>query len=142
VSEAIGCVASFYPAMPWPDYAPDWSRYAGKSAIVHKALTDEATRVPPSLPMPPRSSRHDGSLQTYDYPDSVHAFFNDARPEVFQPGTPNSRGRGPLTSSAPVGPEAFDARRTRSIHRRLSSVPATDRLVRGGRAHQACVLPR
>ena len=29
--------------------------------------------------------RAGGSVDVYDYPASVHAFFNDARPEVFQP---------------------------------------------------------
>ena len=24
-------------------------------------------------------------MEIFDYPDSVHAFYNDARPEVFQP---------------------------------------------------------
>ena len=41
VSDGISCASAFYPAMPWPHYAPDWSRYAGKAAIVHKAVSDE-----------------------------------------------------------------------------------------------------
>ena len=85
VSESIGCVSSFYPAMPWPDYAPDWSRYAGKSAIVHKALTDEGHAGPAIAAYSAEIESHGGSLQAFEYPESVHAFFNDARPEVFQP---------------------------------------------------------
>jgi carboxymethylenebutenolidase len=84
VSESIGCVASFYPAMPWPDYAPDWSRYAGKKAIVHKAKSDEEHAGPAIAAYAAEIASHGGSLEVFEYPDSVHAFFNDARPEVFQ----------------------------------------------------------
>ena len=42
VSDAITRTVAFYPAMPWPQYAPEWSRYAGKSATVNKAESDEA----------------------------------------------------------------------------------------------------
>ncbi len=86
VSDDICCTVAFYPAMPWPQYAPDWSRYAGKSAVVHKALSDEPGNGPVDRgvrrgdPQPPAET-----VEVFDYPDSVHAFFNDARPEVFQP---------------------------------------------------------
>ena len=30
----IVAASAFYPAMPWPDYAPDWARYRGKEAMV------------------------------------------------------------------------------------------------------------
>jgi carboxymethylenebutenolidase len=84
VSDSIGCVASFYPAMPWPDYAPDWSRYTGRKAIVHKAQSDEEWAGPAIAAYATQIESHGGSVEVFDYPDSVHAFFNDARPEVFQ----------------------------------------------------------
>jgi carboxymethylenebutenolidase len=85
VSVAICCTAAFYPAMPWPQYAPDWSRYAGKSAVVHKALSDEPGNGPAIAEYAEAIRSAGGEVEVYDYPDSVHAFFNDARPEVFQP---------------------------------------------------------
>ena len=85
VSDAICCTAAFYPAMPWPQYAPDWSRYAGKSAVVHKALSDEPGNGPAIAEYAEAIRRAGGVVEVFDYPDSVHAFFNDARPEVFQP---------------------------------------------------------
>ena len=84
VSDAICCTSAFYPAMPWPDYAPDWSAYAGKSAIVHKALTDEEHHGGHIAEYADAIIENGGTAELFDYPDSVHAFFNDARPEVYQ----------------------------------------------------------
>jgi carboxymethylenebutenolidase len=84
VSKSICCATAFYPAMPWPQYAPDWSRYAGKSAIVHKAESDEPGNGPVIAEYAAAIARAGGTVELFDYADSVHAFFNDDRPEVFQ----------------------------------------------------------
>lgn len=85
VSDDICCAVAFYPAMPWPQYAPDWSRYAGKSAVVNKALSDEPGNGPVIAEYAQAIRAAGGEVDVFDYPESVHAFFNDARPEVFQP---------------------------------------------------------
>lgn len=85
VSDAICCTAAFYPAMPWPDFAPDWRRYEGKTAIVHKAVSDEAGSGPAIAAYADAIRSDGGSIEVFDYPESAHAFFNDARPEVYQP---------------------------------------------------------
>ena len=85
VSDAICCTSAFYPAMPWPQYSPDWTRYSGKAAMVHKALSDEPGNGPAIAEYAAAIAASGGSVEVFDYPDSVHAFFNDARPEVFQP---------------------------------------------------------
>lgn len=84
VSDGISCASAFYPAMPWPHYAPDWSRYAGKAAMVHKALSDEPGTGPVIAEYAAAIEAAGGDVQVIDYPDSVHAFFNDDRPEVYQ----------------------------------------------------------
>jgi carboxymethylenebutenolidase len=71
-------------AMPWPQYAPDWSQYAGKSAIVHKAESDEPGNGPAIAAYAEAITAAGGSIELFEYPGSVHAFFNDDRPEVFQ----------------------------------------------------------
>ena len=85
VSDDICCAVAFYPAMPWPDYAPDWSRYAGKAALVHAAESDESWAGAPIAAYASEINSHGGTATVERYPDSVHAFFNDDRPEVFQP---------------------------------------------------------
>jgi carboxymethylenebutenolidase len=83
VSDRIVKAAAFYPAMPWPDYAPDWSRYAGKAAIVHKAASDESWAGPAIAEYASEIASHSGAIEVFEYADSQHAFFNDDRPEVF-----------------------------------------------------------
>ncbi|MBI1350993.1 MAG: dienelactone hydrolase family protein [Actinomycetales bacterium] len=85
VSDDIDCAVAFYPAMPWPHYAPDWSRYTGKAAVVNKAESDEASNGPAIAEYTAAIAEAGGDVAVFDYPGSVHAFFNDARPEVFQP---------------------------------------------------------
>ena len=84
VSDAICCATAFYPAMPWPQYAPDWSRYAGKSAMVHKAESDEPGNGPAIAEYATAIRAAGGTAELLEYGGSVHAFFNDARPDVYQ----------------------------------------------------------
>lgn len=83
VSEKVCCAVAFYPAMPWPDYAPDWSKYAGKSAMVHKAESDEGHAGPVIAECAAEIVAAGGSVEICEYPGTEHAFFNDTRPEVF-----------------------------------------------------------
>lgn len=83
VSDSITAAVAFYPAMPWPDYHPDWSRYAGKSAMIHKAQADEAHAGPRIDEYRGEIEAAGGSVTIFDYPNSDHAFFNNDRPEVY-----------------------------------------------------------
>lgn len=85
VSDVVSATVAFYPAMPWPDYSPDWARYSGKSALIHKAESDESWAAGPIDGYAAAIVEHGGSIDVLTYPGSVHAFFNDDRPEVFQP---------------------------------------------------------
>ena len=85
VSDDICCAVAFYPAMPWPDYSPDWSRYAGKCALIHAAESDESWAGEAIASYTAAITSHGGKATVERYPDSEHAFFNDDRPEVFQP---------------------------------------------------------
>ena len=78
----IVATSAFYPAMPWPDYDPDWSRYAGKEAQIHKAESDEEHAGPRIAEYAESIRAAGGTVTIYDYPGSQHAFFNDDRPEV------------------------------------------------------------
>ncbi|MDI1288754.1 MAG: dienelactone hydrolase family protein [bacterium] len=84
VSDAITKSVALYPAMPWPHYAPDWSRYAGKAAQVHLAEHDNPATAPAVAALAAEIADAGGTAQVFDYPGGVHAFFNDSRPEVYQ----------------------------------------------------------
>ena len=83
VSDHITAAVAFYPAMPWPDYHPDWSRFAGKVAMIHKAEADEAHAGPRIAEYQQAIEASGGEVTIFDYPNSDHAFFNDDRPEVY-----------------------------------------------------------
>lgn len=84
VSDSITKSIALYPAMPWPHYAPDWGRYAGKSAQVHLAEHDNPATAPAVAALAGEIAAAGGTIEVIDYPGGVHAFFNDARPEVYQ----------------------------------------------------------
>jgi len=79
----ISSAIAFYPAMPWPDYHPDWQQYAGKAALIHKAESDEPHAGPRIAEYADAIRTAGGEISIFDYPGSEHAFFNDDRPEVF-----------------------------------------------------------
>lgn len=79
----VSAAVAFYPAMPWPDYHPDWARYAGKAALIHKAESDEGHAGPRIAEYADAIRAVGGEVMIFDYPGSQHAFFNDDRPEVF-----------------------------------------------------------
>lgn len=79
----VSAAVAFYPAMPWPDYHPDWSRYANKSALIHKAESDEGHAGPRIAEYVGAIRAAGGEVSVFDYPGSQHAFFNDDRPEVY-----------------------------------------------------------
>jgi carboxymethylenebutenolidase len=80
----VSSAVAFYPAMPWPDYHPDWNNYAGKAALIHKAESDEGHAGPRITEYSEAIRAAGGEVSIFEYPDSVHAFFNDDRPEVYQ----------------------------------------------------------
>jgi len=80
---AVSSAVAFYPAMPWPDYHPDWDNYNGKAAMIHKAESDEAHSGPRITEYAEAITAAGGEVSIFDYPGSQHAFFNDDRPEVF-----------------------------------------------------------
>lgn len=83
VSQAITAAVAFYPAMPWPDYHPDWTKFAGKAVMIHKAEADEGHAGPVIAQYQQAIEYKGGEVIVFDYPRSDHAFFNDDRSEVF-----------------------------------------------------------
>ena len=82
-SPHVDCASAFYPAMPWPDYAPDWTQYRGKVAMVHLAEHDSPDTAPAVAAYATEITRAGGEAIVEDYPGTHHAFFNDHRPEVY-----------------------------------------------------------
>ena len=76
----------FYPGSSWERHAPQWANYKGKSAMIHCAEGDGTSAAPGIQEAVKEITAAGGSIETFDYPGTQHAFFNDDRPEVFDKG--------------------------------------------------------
>ncbi|WP_262287073.1 dienelactone hydrolase family protein [Micromonospora sp. MA102] len=82
-SERIVATAGFYPRLPWEGMRADWSDYAGKAALVHCSEADGLSAADGVQSVRRAIESAGGTCQTYDYPGTAHAFFNEDRPEHF-----------------------------------------------------------
>jgi len=85
LSDHVAATVGFYPFMPWERMSPQWSNYAGKANIMH-CSEEDGTSAAPGIQFAKRAIEEaGGEVTTYDYPGTKHAFFNDDRPEVYDP---------------------------------------------------------
>jgi carboxymethylenebutenolidase len=85
VAENIVATVGFYPAVPWERMDPVWPSYAGKAAQIHCSQEDGTSAAPGIRTAVAAIEAADGQVETYDYPGTHHAFFNDERPQVHDP---------------------------------------------------------
>ncbi|MEV1145009.1 dienelactone hydrolase family protein [Micromonospora sp. NPDC049799] len=82
-SERIVATAAFYPRLPWEDMRAEWPDYAGKAAVIHCSEADGLSADDGVQAARRAIEVSGGTCQTYDYPGTNHAFFNEDRPENF-----------------------------------------------------------
>ncbi|AXH90673.1 dienelactone hydrolase family protein [Micromonospora aurantiaca] len=109
-SERIVATAGFYPHLPWEGMATgaadnagrtgaadnagrtgaadnagrtDWAGYAGKAALIHCSEADGLSAADGVQSVRRSIESAGGTCQTFDYPGTAHAFFNEDRPEHF-----------------------------------------------------------
>ena len=82
--DAVAAAAPFYGLIPWATAQPDWSALAAK-VDGHYAADDQffTAADAEALQTTLRSLSKDATLHVY--PGVDHAFFNDTRPEVYDP---------------------------------------------------------
>ncbi|MEO8105855.1 MAG: dienelactone hydrolase family protein [Actinomycetes bacterium] len=73
----------FYPALPWERMSPEWPNYEGKAAMIHCSEADGTSSASGIQLAKTAVEEAGGSIEIFDYPGTQHAFFNDARPEVY-----------------------------------------------------------
>ncbi len=81
----ISATVGFYPGSSWERHAPVWANYAGKSALIHATEGDGTSAAPGIQEALHEITSAGGTAFAYDYPGTQHAFFNNDRPEVFEP---------------------------------------------------------
>ena len=79
----VVAAVGFYPAMPWERMSPKWPNYAGKSAMIHCSEADGTSAAAGIQQAKEGIEEAGGTVEIFDYPGTDHAFFNDARPEVY-----------------------------------------------------------
>ncbi|MCZ7439729.1 dienelactone hydrolase family protein [Micromonospora sp. WMMC241] len=82
-SERIVATAGFYPRLPWDGMPTDWPGYAGKASLVHCSEADGLSAADGVQSVSRSIEAAGGTCQTFDYPGTAHAFFNEDRPEHF-----------------------------------------------------------
>jgi carboxymethylenebutenolidase len=83
VAENIEATVGFYPAVPWARMNPAWPNYAGRYALIHCDEEDGSSAAPGIRAAVQGIEAAGGEAEVFDYPGTRHAFFNDARPEVY-----------------------------------------------------------
>lgn len=61
----------------------EWTDYAGKAAIIHCSEADGTSADDGVQTVRDAIEKAGGTCQTYDYPGTAHAFFNEDRPENY-----------------------------------------------------------
>ncbi len=83
LSDRITAAVGFYPPVPWERMDPHWRNYQGKAAVIHASEEDGTSAAPGIQTAVKAITDAGGTVTTYDYPGTSHAFFNDDRPEVY-----------------------------------------------------------
>jgi carboxymethylenebutenolidase len=80
--DAVAAVAPYYGAIPWASVQPDWSALSAKVVGEYAELDGWASpEAAQALEAQLRELGKDATLHIH--PGADHAFFNDARPEVY-----------------------------------------------------------
>ena len=79
----IDRTVGFYPGASWERHQPVWANFTGKHAMIHCAEGDGTSTAPGIQEAITSIQSAGGSIEAFDYPGTLHAFFNNDRPEVF-----------------------------------------------------------
>jgi carboxymethylenebutenolidase len=85
LSDHVVAAVGYYPGVPWERMSPQWSNYSGKAAQIHCSEGDGTSAAPGIRLAKTAIEGAGGEVTLFDYPGTVHAFFNDHRPEVYAP---------------------------------------------------------
>jgi carboxymethylenebutenolidase len=82
--DAVAACVSFYGVVPWPEAQPDYAKLS--AAVLGHFGTEDASNPPETVRQVEERMRSLGKeVAFYFYEGADHAFFNDDRPEVYDP---------------------------------------------------------
>jgi carboxymethylenebutenolidase len=82
--DVVAACVAFYGLVPWPEAQPDYSKLAG-AVLVHVAGNDEYFSPEAARALGEQLGGLGKEAEFYVYDGTDHAFFNDTRPEVYDP---------------------------------------------------------
>jgi carboxymethylenebutenolidase len=82
--DAVRAVAPFYPLVPWPEAQPDYSKLDA-AVQGHYAEHDDSAGFEAARQLEDTLTKLGKRATMYLYPGTQHAFFNDHRPQVYDP---------------------------------------------------------
>jgi carboxymethylenebutenolidase len=82
--DLVKACVSFYGLIPWPDAQPDFSKQSA-AVLVHVAGNDEYFTPDAASALEAQLQSLGKDTEFHVYEDADHAFFNDTRPEVYDP---------------------------------------------------------
>jgi carboxymethylenebutenolidase len=82
--DAVKAVVPAYGLIPWPDVQPDYSKLDA-AVQVHAAEQDDSFTPDAARALEAQLEQLGTDVEVYTYPGVGHAFFNDDRPEVYDP---------------------------------------------------------
>jgi carboxymethylenebutenolidase len=82
--DAIAACVSFYGVIPWPDAQPDYAAMRAH-VLAHIAERDDFFGPEPAAALEAQLKALGLDADFHVYPGADHAFFNDTRPEVYDP---------------------------------------------------------
>jgi carboxymethylenebutenolidase len=86
--DAVQAVAPYYGLIPWPDAHPDWSAITA-TIRGHYAANDEMFNPAAVAQLQETLDQLGKDCDMTIHPETDHAFFNDTRPEVYDPSASN-----------------------------------------------------
>jgi carboxymethylenebutenolidase len=83
--DKVSAVVPFYGVVPWQGAQPDYSALSG-AVLGHYAGKDESANPEAARALEGTlKEAGNGDVEIHIYPEADHAFFNDTRPEVYDP---------------------------------------------------------
>ena len=139
--DAVAAAAPYYGAIPWASVQPDWSALTAKVVGEYAELDGWASpEAAHALEAQLRELGKDATMHVH--PGADHAFFNDARPEVYDAAASASRLR-PHRRPLPRRPcNEVRERNAASRGAPLTDTPLREQTLRGVHlAHEGSLTP-
>ena len=83
ICDEISTAVGYYPGQSWERHNPHWENMKSKRVQIHCSEGDGTSKASAIVEAVSQINSAGGTAEAFDYPSTLHAFFNNDRPEVF-----------------------------------------------------------